>query len=143
MIVYLANKARFRDDIFSNRIEEIVLESFQAKFGKSVGESELFSWKHSLRHMDSVLEDADIPNNAGVAIEFNIPQTSKRVDFIVTGTREDGQRTGETWILPGPSHRRVDEPPHPQWFVVPLPRSSPGKPSGKGGARSIPRSPGP
>ncbi|MBN9693741.1 MAG: DUF2075 domain-containing protein [Verrucomicrobia bacterium] len=93
MIVYLANKARFRDDILSNRIEEIVLESFQAKFGKSVGESELFSWKHSLRHMDSVLEDADIPNNAGVAIEFNIPQTSKRVDFIVTGTREDGQRT--------------------------------------------------
>jgi DUF2075 family protein len=28
-----------------------------------------------------------------VAIEFNIPQTSKRVDFIITGTRGDGQRT--------------------------------------------------
>ena len=93
MIVYLANKAKFRDDILSNRIEEIVLESFQAKLGKSVGESELSSWKHSLRHMDTVLEDAEIPHNAGVAIEFNIPQTSKRVDFIITGTRGDGQRT--------------------------------------------------
>jgi DUF2075 family protein len=93
MIVYLANKTRFRDDILSNRIEEIVLESFQTKFGKSVGESELSSWKYSLRHMDAILEDAEIPHDAGVAIEFNIPQTSKRVDFIVTGTREDGQRT--------------------------------------------------
>jgi hypothetical protein len=39
MIVCLANKTRFRDDILSNRIEEIVLESFQAKLGKSVGPS--------------------------------------------------------------------------------------------------------
>ena len=37
MIVCLANKARFRDDILSNRIEEIVHDSFQANLGKSVG----------------------------------------------------------------------------------------------------------
>ncbi len=48
---YLANKTRFREDILSNRIEEIVLESFQAKLGKSVGSSELSSWKNSLRHI--------------------------------------------------------------------------------------------
>jgi len=93
MIVYLANKTRFRDDILTNRIEEIVHESFQRQLGKSVGGSELASWKHSLRQMDSVLDDAEIPHDAGVAIEFNIPQTSKRVDFIVTGTRADRQRT--------------------------------------------------
>lgn len=93
MIVYLANKTKFRDDVLSNRIEEIVLESFQAKLGKSVGESELSAWKNSLRHMDKVLEDSGIPQDAGVAIEFNIPKTGKRVDFIITGTREDGQRT--------------------------------------------------
>lgn len=93
MIVYLANKARFREDVLSNRIEEIVLESFRSSMGKSVSENELSSWKHSLRQMDTVLEDAGIPHNAGVAIEFNIPQTAKRVDFIVTGTRADRQRT--------------------------------------------------
>jgi uncharacterized protein len=88
MIAYLANKARFREDILSNRIEEIVHESFRGALGKSVGTSELASWKNSLRHMDTVLEDAGIPHDAGVAIEFNIPQTGKRVDFIVTGTRD-------------------------------------------------------
>jgi DUF2075 family protein len=93
MIVYLANKTKFREDILSNRIEEIVHETFQRAMGRSVGASELASWKNSLRHMDTVLEDSGIPHDAGVAIEFNIPQTGKRVDFIVTGTRGDGQRT--------------------------------------------------
>jgi len=93
MIVYLANKAQFRGDIFSNRIEEVVHEAFKGVLNKSVGASELASWKNSLKYMDSVLEDSGIPNDSGVAIEFNIPQTGKRVDFIVTGTREDGERT--------------------------------------------------
>ncbi|NBV32753.1 MAG: AAA family ATPase, partial [Proteobacteria bacterium] len=93
MIVYLANKTKFRDDVLSNRIEEIVHNSLQSALGKSVGSSELVSWRNSLNHMDKVLEDLEIPNNTGVAIEFNIPQTAKRVDFILTGTGKDGQRT--------------------------------------------------
>ncbi len=35
--------------------------------------------------MYMVLSDIQIPSNYGVAIEFNIPQTSKHVDFILTG----------------------------------------------------------
>jgi DUF2075 family protein len=93
MIVYLATKADFRADILSNRIDEIVHDSVQGSLGTSVGQSELASWRNSLRHMDSVLDDSEIPPDTGVAIEFNIPQTSKRIDFILTGTRNDGQRT--------------------------------------------------
>jgi DUF2075 family protein len=93
MIVYLATKADFRADILSNRIDEIVHDSVQGALGTSVGQSELASWRNSLRHMDSVLDDSEIPPDTGVAIEFNIPQTSKRIDFILTGTRDDGQRT--------------------------------------------------
>jgi hypothetical protein len=46
MIVYLANKEKFREDILSNRIEEIVLESFQAKLGKSVGPGDMNHLEH-------------------------------------------------------------------------------------------------
>jgi len=60
MIVYLANKTQFRTDILSNRIEEIVHERFRDTLGGTVGPSELASWKNSLRHMDTVLEDAGI-----------------------------------------------------------------------------------
>jgi len=93
MIVYLETKAKFRQDILSNRIEDKVLDSFRGALGKQVGKSELTSWRNSLPYMSRVLEDPDIPPNSGVAIEFNIPQTGKRVDFIITGTRDDGQRT--------------------------------------------------
>ena len=38
--------------------------------------------------MYKVLNDNAIPSDSGVAIEYNIPQTSKRVDFIISGYGE-------------------------------------------------------
>jgi hypothetical protein len=38
--------------------------------------------------MRDVLTDSEIPNDAGVTIEYQIPQTSKRIDFILTGQDE-------------------------------------------------------
>jgi DUF2075 family protein/SOS-response transcriptional repressor LexA/DNA replication protein DnaC len=88
--------------------------------------------------MDAVLEDAEIPHDAGVAIEFNIPQTSKRVDFIITGTRGDGQRTavivelkqwGEAKATPkdaivstfvGGRDREVNHPSYQAWSYAAL-----------------------
>jgi len=93
MIVYLATKEQFEDDILSNRIEEKILHEFTRKLGKSVGKAEVRSWKNSLPYMNRVLSDEDIPNDTGVAIEFNVPNTGKRIDFILTGRREDGKRT--------------------------------------------------
>ena len=37
------------------------------------------------------LNDSDIPKDAGVAIEYNIPQTSKRVDFLISGYGWNGK----------------------------------------------------
>lgn len=92
MIVYLATKSEFRDDVFSNRIEEKVLETFKREVGKSVSKNEIVSWKNSLPYMDRILEDAEIPSDCGVAIEFNIPNTGKRIDFILTGLQDNGER---------------------------------------------------
>jgi DUF2075 family protein len=39
--------------------------------------------------MNNVLMDNEIPNDAGVIIEYQIPQTSKRIDFILTGQDEN------------------------------------------------------
>ena len=35
--------------------------------------------------MYMVMNDPEIPSDAGVAIEYNIPQTAKRVDFMISG----------------------------------------------------------
>jgi hypothetical protein len=64
MIVYLSTKSKFRNDVFSNRIEEIVHESFQRQLGKSVGSSELASWKNSLSAMDRIMASSAVVSAA-------------------------------------------------------------------------------
>lgn len=93
MLVDLATKSECRADIDPKRIEEKVHAEITQKVGKSVGEAELKSWRNSLPFMDRVLNDDAIPGDTGVAIEFNIPNTGKRIDFILTGTGPDGKRT--------------------------------------------------
>lgn len=88
MIVYSATKDAFQKDVMSNDIGNIILQSYKTSTGHNVGPSEIAAWTNSLQYMDRVLGDNDIPNDAGVAIEYHIPQTSKRIDFILTGLDE-------------------------------------------------------
>ena len=77
----------------TNDIGNIILDAYTSRTGRRTGQSEVDSWMNSLSYMDKVLSDSDIPNDAGVAIEFHIPQTSKRIDFILTGKDEQEQDT--------------------------------------------------
>jgi len=73
----------------TNDIGGIIHDAFQSATGRSTGRSEIESWMHSLQYMDRVLNDDEIPFDAGVAIEYHLPQTSKRIDFILTGRDKD------------------------------------------------------
>ena len=86
MIVYSSTKSEFRQDVLHNRIEELIHEAYLRNLGHSTSKSEIDSWKNSMMYMNNILEDKGIPDDAGVAIEYKIPQTSKRIDFILTGT---------------------------------------------------------
>lgn len=88
MIVYQASKNLFLDHALRNDIEDIVLRQFRNAVGHGVGPSEFGSWKHSLLEMAKVLQDEEIPGDAGVAIEYQLPQSSKRIDFVISGEDE-------------------------------------------------------
>jgi hypothetical protein len=85
MIVYSATIEKFRNDVDSNYIDKIIKDNLLKRMNISVGESEYRAWGNSLMYMDKLLSDNDIPRNCGVAIEYNIPQSSKRIDFILSG----------------------------------------------------------
>ena len=85
MIIYQSNKERFIKDLISNEIHEIIEATYKLKTGHRVAKNELRSWQESMRFMGAVMDDEEIPNDAGVSIEYSIPQTSKRIDFILTG----------------------------------------------------------
>lgn len=85
MIVYAATKQQFLKDNDNDDIEEVILRHYKEATGKRVGASEIKSWQGSLTYMAKVLRDEGLPNDAGLAIELHIPQSSKRIDFLLTG----------------------------------------------------------
>lgn len=92
MIVYQSTKQGFRDDVFTNRIDEKILDAYISHLGRSTSDNEILSWKNSMSYMDRILEDSEIPDDAGISIEYQIPLTSKRIDFIITGLNEQQQK---------------------------------------------------
>ncbi|RKT01629.1 DUF2075 domain-containing protein [Chryseobacterium defluvii] len=85
MIVYHKTKQDFSSDVLTNAIENIISSQIHSKTGHNISARELRSFHNSLGYMDRVLNDPQIPEDAGISIEYHIPQTSKRVDFIITG----------------------------------------------------------
>ncbi len=84
MLVYEATKNLFLDAVLNDTIVGKILEKYIPIFGRS-NESQTRAFKNSMEYMYKVLNDNEIPDNAGVAIEFNIPSTSKRIDFVLSG----------------------------------------------------------
>ena len=93
MIVYSATKSGFNEDVISNLIADKILERFKSKLGHSTSKSEIDSWKNSMQYMNNILSDKAIPGTAGVSIEYKVPQTSNRIDFILTGKDQNKNDT--------------------------------------------------
>src|SRR4051812_14584881 len=91
MIVYQTTKSDFIEVATKRDIEAVILEAFEARMGKRVAPNEVRSWKESLQAMSKVLNDHAIPDDCGVAVEYGIPQTSKRVDMLLSGRNAAGR----------------------------------------------------
>ncbi len=85
MLVYSGLKTDFLNSVEEGTIATDIKNTIYEKMGRKTQDSEFKSWENSLQSMYIVMNDPQIPGNAGVAIEYNIPQTAKRVDFIVSG----------------------------------------------------------
>lgn len=72
-------------DTIAFEIEQNIYE----KMNRHTARNEFRAWENSLEYMYKVLNDNEIPENSGIAIEYNIPQTSKRVDFLISGYDKD------------------------------------------------------
>ncbi|OGY35583.1 MAG: AAA family ATPase [Candidatus Andersenbacteria bacterium RIFCSPHIGHO2_12_FULL_45_11b] len=91
MIVYQSTKSGFLSDVLAGQVEKQILTSFVRELGHSTGKSELASWRNSMPYMSNVVNDPAIPDDAGIAIEYKIPRTSKRIDFIISGMNENNR----------------------------------------------------
>jgi len=82
MIAYNETLEVFRKHIENNLIvNEVIM-----RLGKNVGESERRAIKNSTGEMYKVLNRSNINKNVRVGIEYKIPITSRRIDFIISGS---------------------------------------------------------
>ena len=87
MIAYWKTYEEFHKDIISNRIEEEIV----SHLGFNVSDSEKRSFRNSLPAIHTALQNCDIPGDVEVALEFKVPLTNKRVDFIIAGSDDEGK----------------------------------------------------
>lgn len=97
MIIYEATVPKFIE-IAKNPID-LAIEikaNLLNKFGILVAENEVRSWMMSLPRVAALLskEEKDMRR---VLVEFNIPTSKQRVDFIILGEKKDG--TPSAWLL--------------------------------------------
>lgn len=88
MIVYSSTKAGFISDFEHGTLVSNIYNLLAAKLRRT-GRNEIQSWQNSLAYMCNAIRSHKIPDDVGVAIEYIIPNTQKRVDFIITGTKSD------------------------------------------------------
>lgn len=89
MIIYSGSKSDFMTEVEEDSIAYSIRDSILKKMHRNTSDAEFRSWVNSLEYMYKVLNDNEIPQSSGVAIEYNLPNTAKRVDFLVSGYDEN------------------------------------------------------
>lgn len=93
MIVYSDSKRAFVEDVINNEIADKIKNMLQQKGVFNNQDSEFYAWTNSMQFMRNVIDDVSFSDETMVAIEYQIPRTSKRVDFILCGADQNNKDT--------------------------------------------------
>ena len=86
MIIYRSSTAHFDLDVRFNKIVDKLENEFIRTLGRKVSDPERRSFQNSLSKMNEVLINEELNSvNCGVLIEYHLPQSSMRLDFMITG----------------------------------------------------------
>lgn len=89
MIIYQNTKGGFINDIKSGNIADKIEDEFKEHHLNHSNFAEYKAWSNSLMYMRNVIDDDGIADDCKIAIEYQIPLTAKRVDFLIAGRDEN------------------------------------------------------
>jgi DUF2075 family protein len=88
MLVYSGTKSSFSTDVEKGNLAYKIEEKLK-DYGIATGnDREFMSWQNSLPHMYFALQQSKIDDDVSVSIEYQIPLTSRRVDFLIGGAND-------------------------------------------------------
>lgn len=88
MLAYAKNYDEFCSDVNSGQIDKEIMHALNRDFS----DSEKKSFRVSLAAVKNALSNRNIPTDAQVGLEFNVPLTTKRIDFIIGGEDNQGHK---------------------------------------------------
>ena len=88
MRLYSGTSQQFVKDTIQNQIADKLKSAFFNYFRYNPSPAEINSWRNSLRAMSQVVQYAAL-DNCGVLLEYQLPQSSKRLDCMLTGLDGD------------------------------------------------------
>lgn len=84
MRLYAGTSSQFITDSVMNQIAEKLKSAFFNYYRYNPSPNEINSWKNSLRATAQLLQYSGLMNN-GIMLEYQLPLSSKRLDFIICG----------------------------------------------------------
>jgi len=92
MIVYESSVGQFKSVVAKNKLIVSLESAFQSSLGRGIPPAELSAYHNSLPRMGWAIVNSGIPDDCGILIEYKIPLTNFRIDFIVSGQDLDGNK---------------------------------------------------
>jgi DUF2075 family protein len=88
--LYSGSTQQFVRDSIQNQVAEKLKSAFFSYYRYNPSPNEVNSWRNWLRAMAQVVEYAEL-KKSGVLLEYQLPQSSKRLDCMLTGQNRQGQ----------------------------------------------------
>ncbi len=95
MRLYAGSSGQFVEDTVLNQIAGKLKNAFFSHYRYNPSHAEVSSWQNSLRAMAGILQYGDLLDH-GVMLEYQLPLTSRRLDFMVTGK---GQANADNAVI--------------------------------------------
>lgn len=87
MRLYSGSSKQFIEDSVRNQIAEKLSNAFFHYYRYNPSPNEKNSWRNSLTKMSDLIQFAELLDH-GIILEFQLPQSSKRLDFLICGKNE-------------------------------------------------------
>jgi hypothetical protein len=87
MRLYSGSSKQFIDDAVRNQIAQKLSDAFFCYYRFHPSPAERRSWQNSLSKMSELIQYAELLDH-GIILEYQLPQSSKRLDFLICGKDE-------------------------------------------------------
>ena len=91
MIIYKNNAIGFREDVESNGIAEKITAQYKMILGRTPQTSEQNAFRNSMNYMERIIRNSQVADDCGILIEYVVPNTSNRIDFLISGHDDTNQ----------------------------------------------------